>query len=560
MTQLETLPFKRGEPTANAGLRASLKAPDLQKRRRELLDRFEREGDPDIQLETAFLEYMVHDFDAGLATAQAAYRGLRQQGRKRRAALAAAAVGRIYFEGLNNQVAARGWFSRGRTLLADEGECVERGWVELGLVGCSVTDVGALATKAAEAVKLARKFDDLDLECKALADQGLALVTLGRSAEGMELIDEAMAILNSGEVHSFAAGQVACCTLTACERIGDLARADAWLRVLDEVCMSSSDQQAPILFAHCQATYGSLLCQVGRWGDAETALTLGLTAGRTGFFLHRVMARASLADLRVRQGRLREAEQLLAACGDRWEAIPTRAKLHYVRLEFEHAVSSVKQALRQIGEDHVRAVPLLALLANAEIARGDLDAARRAAETAERLAHETLSPGLIGEAALAMGNALAAAGNVSGAGAAIEEGLRAVAPIEQVLIKGALHLALARLLADSDAPVAITEARAALAIYERLDAPEAEVCATLLRRLGAKVSYSPRPAADPLAPLSRREREVVDLIGQGLTNSQISEKLFISPKTAEHHVSNILGKLALRSRFEVAAVTTALPA
>src|SRR5258708_4853578 len=104
MTQLETLPFKRGEPTANAGLRASLKAPDLQKRRRELLDRFEREGDPDVQLEMAFLEYMVHDFDAGLATAQAAYRGLRQQGRKRRAALAAAAVGRIYFEGLNNQV------------------------------------------------------------------------------------------------------------------------------------------------------------------------------------------------------------------------------------------------------------------------------------------------------------------------------------------------------------------------------------------------------------------------------------------------------------------------
>src|SRR5258708_16270509 len=83
MTQLETLPFKRGEPTANAGLRASLKAPDLQKRRRELLDRFEREGDPDVQLEMAFLEYMVHDFDAGLATAQPAYRGLRQQGRKR---------------------------------------------------------------------------------------------------------------------------------------------------------------------------------------------------------------------------------------------------------------------------------------------------------------------------------------------------------------------------------------------------------------------------------------------------------------------------------------------
>src|SRR3982074_201892 len=525
MTRLETLPFKR-EPTATAGLRASLKAPDLQKRRRELLDRFDRAGDPDLQLEAALLEYMVHDFDAGLATAQAAYRGLRQQGRKRRAALAAAAVGRIYFEGVNKQVAARGWFARGRTMLADEGECVERGWVELGLVGCSVTDVGALATKAAEAVKLARKFDDLDLECKALADQGLALVTLGRAAEGMELIDEAMAILNSGEVHSFAAGQVACCTLTACERIGDLARADAWLRVLDEV-ISPSTLQTPILFAHCQATYGSLLCQVGRWEDAETALTLRLTAGRNGFFLHRVMSRTSLADLRVRQGRHREAEQLLAACGDRWEAIPTRAKLHYIRGEFEHAVSSVKQALRQIGEDRGGAGRLKALLANAEIARGDTDAARRAAESAERLARETRSPALIGEAALAMGNVLSAEGKPGPAAAGLEAGLQAVESIEQVLIKGALHLALARLLADSDSPVAVTEARAALAIYERLDAPEAEVCATLLRRLGAKVSYSPRPPADPLALLSRREREIVQLLGQGLTNAPIRGKLLL---------------------------------
>ena len=120
--------------------------------------------------------------------------------------------------------------------------------------------------------------------------------------------------------------------------------------------------------------------------DAETALTLGLTAGRDGFFLHRATARALLADLRIRQGRLQEAEQLLAACGDRWEAIPTRAKLHYVRREFEHAVSSVKQALRQIGEDHVRAVPLLTLLADAEIARNDPEAAARAANQADRLA------------------------------------------------------------------------------------------------------------------------------------------------------------------------------
>jgi ATP/maltotriose-dependent transcriptional regulator MalT len=539
-------------------MRASLRVSDLQQRRRELLDRFDHEGDPELQLQAAYLDYMTYDFTNALASAQAAYRGLRRQGRKRRAALAAAAVGRIYFEGLNNHAAARGWFARGRTMLLDEGDCVERGWVELGLVGCSITDVGALATKAAEAVKLARKFDDLDLECKALADHGLALVTLGRGLEGMELIDEAMAILSGGEVHPFAAGQVSCCTLTACERIGDLARADAWLRVLAEVGTPEIEQRASILFAHCQVTYGSLLCQVGRWSDAEAALTLSLAAGRDGFYLHRAMARALLADLRIRQGRLQEAEQLLAACGDRWEAMPTRAKLHYVRREFEHAVSSVKQALRQIGEDHVRAVPLLALLANAEVGRGDFDAATRAAEQADHLARETGSPVLIGEAALARGTVLAAVGNLSDAVDALVAGLHAVAPTEHLLIKGALHLALARLLAGHDSPAAVTEARTALEIFDRLNAPEAEVCATLLRRLGAAVSYSPRPVVDPLAPLSRREREVVQLLGPGFTNAQIGEKLFISPKTVEHHVSSILGKLGLRSRFEVAAINTAI--
>jgi DNA-binding NarL/FixJ family response regulator len=63
--------------------------------------------------------------------------------------------------------------------------------------------------------------------------------------------------------------------------------------------------------------------------------------------------------------------------------------------------------------------------------------------------------------------------------------------------------------------------------------------------------------ADPLGPLSRREREVVQLLVQELSNAQIGAKLFISPKTVEHHVSSILGKLALRSRFEVAAISTA---
>ena len=53
--------------------------------------------------------------------------------------------------------------------------------------------------------------------------------------------------------------------------------------------------------------------------------------------------------------------------------------------------------------------------------------------------------------------------------------------------------------------------------------------------------------------MSKREGEVLELIGLGLTNPEISDRLYISRKTVEHHVGNVLAKLGLRSRAEAAA-------
>jgi len=60
--------------------------------------------------------------------------------------------------------------------------------------------------------------------------------------------------------------------------------------------------------------------------------------------------------------------------------------------------------------------------------------------------------------------------------------------------------------------------------------------------------------SSPLAALTDREREVLRLIAKGMSNRDIGTELFISPKTASVHVSNILGKLGAASRTEAAAI------
>ncbi|MBQ0914602.1 LuxR family transcriptional regulator [Streptomyces sp. RM99] len=70
---------------------------------------------------------------------------------------------------------------------------------------------------------------------------------------------------------------------------------------------------------------------------------------------------------------------------------------------------------------------------------------------------------------------------------------------------------------------------------------------------GDHASASPADDSSPLGPLTPREREVAGLIGEGLTNRQIAERLVISKRTADTHVEHILTKLGVTSRTQIAA-------
>ena len=75
-----------------------------------------------------------------------------------------------------------------------------------------------------------------------------------------------------------------------------------------------------------------------------------------------------------------------------------------------------------------------------------------------------------------------------------------------------------------------------------------------LRELGSPVPRGPRPKtrANPRG-LTEREWEIARLLALGLSNGEIADRLVVSPKTVGHHVSAVLGKLAIRRRAEVAA-------
>jgi DNA-binding NarL/FixJ family response regulator len=88
------------------------------------------------------------------------------------------------------------------------------------------------------------------------------------------------------------------------------------------------------------------------------------------------------------------------------------------------------------------------------------------------------------------------------------------------------------------------------------EAGEALLSPGVTKRLLARLAASPRPevTASVLEPLTEREREVLALVAEGLSNAEIGLRLFMSPLTAKTHVSRILTKLGARDRVHLVVI------
>jgi ATP/maltotriose-dependent transcriptional regulator MalT len=434
--------------------------------------------------------------------------------------------------------------ARAESVLEGVEECAAHGWLMLDRAPWT-SDAAEREQFATAAIAIARRYGDKDLEFDAIALLGEAYVAAGHVTEGMTLLDQAMAAVSSGEVVRVGpAGEIYCRLLSACERAIDVRRAEQWLAVATRF-----EAWGDFVPPTCRMHYGGILIALGRWDEAERELLAAIRIFETGYWASQLFAVFRLADLRVRQGRFEEAERLLEGFDWHTNAKRSLARIALARGDLALAGDLGRLCLESTPPSDPDCAAVLALLVEAQLAGGDLAAAQETLDQLSALAIDRHDDRTRAVAKLVEGMLRAARGDEH-ARADFQVALELFSGLGLSLEAAQARVALARALRSHAPAAAVVEARHALATFERLGAiRDADAAAALLRELGATARTFPKG----YGALTRRETEVLPLLAEGCSNAEIGQRLYISRRTAEHHVAHILAKLGLRSRAEAAA-------
>ena len=441
--------------------------------------------------------------------------------------------------------------------------------------------VDAAREAAQRAVDAARAADAPDVEAEAALSLGLFRFMLHPSEPdaGLETLRAGLRLALDMDI-PFAA-------VRGCGNLSDSLHA---LGRYAEACQYAAEGAELAVRAGMARTYGcylvhnqaeSLLC-LGQWARADQVTAQGLAGqpeGQFGALLRKL--RAELAAMRGQYDEIdRELRAALRDMSDTTDYQVAQSARYITALialgqgDLAAARNAADAGLRLPGADLLYGArytwPLVWLGTRAEADEADRLRARhreireritaRCAELA-RIAADLPAPSqfpvLLAYRSLVAAEHARAIGPPDGsAWAAAADAWRAVGN-PYLLSYALLRMAEARL-AAGDRDNAAGTLREAHAIAERLGAaPIAADAAALARRARISLTAGSAPEReDELARLglTGREREILLLVAAGHTNREIAEALFISPKTAGVHVSNILAKLGVTGRVEAAAV------
>jgi len=491
--------------------------------------------------------WWLREEHAAIVNRERAYAGFRRDGDLARAARIALWLSREYALVFGNDSAAGGWLARAERLLRDVAPGAEQGWLDLARSE-RTRDVEEAARLAGDALAVALEAGDTDLELRALAQLGFAEVSLGQVDVGLGHLDEAMAAATSGEPATLETFADVCCVLMlACERAGDSERPQQWSRVLEDFVRRYDHVT---LLAFCRTCCADVFAANGRVDAAEEELVAAIRElTEAGQRSRCVPPAARLAEIRVLQGRFDEADVLLTGFEHHPDATRAAVALRMARGEPQAAIALLEGRLDEVGWTNLLAASLLDQLVEARLADDRVPEAEEAAEMLAAIAGPSGRDRVEATAALARGRVAAAAKDPN-AIALLKDAVNRFAGLGLRLEAARARLELAHILSVDSPELAIDGARQARNELEALGVTrEADAAAALMRSLGAKGRAGPKS----VGLLTRREQDVLRLLGEGLSNRDIAARLYISPKTAEHHVGRIYGKLGVKSRAEAAA-------
>jgi DNA-binding CsgD family transcriptional regulator/tetratricopeptide (TPR) repeat protein len=442
---------------------------------------------------------------------------------------------------------ASGWFARGeRLLVRDTRDCVERGYLRLGrmLEHFADGDFEAALAAAAEAVEIGERFDDRDLVALGVMDQGHALLELGRTKEGLRLVDESMIAVTTGELSPIVAGILYCNTIAVCQKAFELRRAAEWTTALTLWCERESD-----MVAHtgvCLVHRAEIMQLRGDWQAAQDEAR-SIAVHAHGVLNQRAAARALYlqGELHRLRGDFANAEQDYRAANRQGaEAQPGLALLRLAQGNVESALAAIRRVAGETSPTLNRAA-LLPAYVEIALAADEVDEAKRASDELSQIACAQGSDALRAMSAHAAGAVALARGDAAAALTTLRRALivwqELEARYEAARARVLVGLACAAL-GDDDA-VAF-ELEAARADFKELGArPDIARVDSLLTPHASKDTHG----------LTRRELEVLRLVASGKTNGEIATDLFLSERTVDRHVSNVYGKLGVSSRAAATA-------